>query len=242
MTFVEELVRLFEGCECYAGDYGIVCLGDARELIKRVPDGFVDVVLTDPPWGVEFDSNDDPDVFFELEPEMFRVLKEDSWLVFYYSVKNLPHISRLKLFKYKWMIPYIFMSFGSVGRNALGGQAMYSIVLVMEKGKPKTKQSRKDVIFSTELPVIDGRIRERQFKPTLVTFELLSIFTNLGDVVLDPFGGYGSIPFVCELFGRYWIAFEIERERYETIKELIKNKVIVNLGKPKKKVSGGSKS
>jgi len=47
------------------------------------------------------------------------------------------------------------------------------------------------------------------------------MFTKEGDLVLDPFAGYGSIPLVCELFNRRWIGIEIDPVKFEIAKRII---------------------
>lgn len=219
---------------CFTTTYGRLCLGDARNLLKSLPDSSVDAVVTDPPWGVGYDEFDDPNVLFEVEDELWRVLKNDAWFIFYYTPKNLLHISRFRKFRYVWMIPYVFWSFGTVSRNPLGTQSSYSIIVVMAKGKPKIHLPRKDVIISSELPLVEEIIKEPQFKPTYTTMELLNMFTKLGDLVIDPFAGYGSIPFVCEVFGRRWIGFEIDPLKYSVARELLMRRRITNIAKMKK--------
>jgi DNA modification methylase len=208
----------------FRGEKGVYLLGDAGELIKTVPDESVDCVITDPPWGVyKEDPYDDPEVFFRLQDELYRVLKPDSWLVFFYTPKRLPEVvSSIKRFRYVWMIPYLFFSFGTLSRNPLGSQASYSIIMVYAKGKPKIKVGRRDTIFSTELPIFaETNVKEPQFKPTGTVAELLTVFTREDDLVLDPFAGFGSIPLVCELFGRRWMAFEIDPLKFEVARRIV---------------------
>ncbi|RLC75304.1 MAG: hypothetical protein DRJ03_30475, partial [Chloroflexi bacterium] len=83
-------------------EHGRFVLGDARELIREIPTSSVDTIITDPPFGLGMDEYDNPEVFFELEDEMWRVLKRDAWLVFYYSTKKLPEAFKLKRFEYVW--------------------------------------------------------------------------------------------------------------------------------------------
>jgi DNA modification methylase len=216
----------------FQGAHGVYCLGDARELIREVPDQSIDAIITDPPWGVYgYDPFDDPKVFFDIQDEFYRVLKDDSWLVFFYTPKRLPEvISSIRRFSYVWVMPYIFFSFGTLSRNPLGSQASYSIILIYSKGKPKIKVARRDTIFSYELPILaDTTVKEPQFKPTGTVAELLTVFTREGDAVLDPFAGYGSIPLVCELFGRRWLAFEIDPLKYEVAKRIIENRRIYDI-------------
>ena len=217
--------------------YGRYYLGDARELIKNIPSGSIDAIITDPPWGVGFDEYDDFNVFIEIAPELHRVLKRDGWLVFFFTPKRIYDLTPiLKWFEYRWMIPYVFWAFGSVSRNPLGAQASYSIVMVFAKGNPKIKTARKDVIISDELPVVNGNIKEPQFKPTYTVSVLLTMFTRKGDLVLDPFAGFGSIPLVCELFERRWIAFEIDPVKYEIAKIILETKTIPNIAELKEKL------
>jgi len=221
---------------------GVLYLGDAREVLKRLPTGSVDAVITDPPWGVGFDEYDRFEVFLDVRDELHRVMKPNSWLVFFFNPKRIydlvPYLQR---FTYRWMIPYVFAGFGSVSRNPLGTQAAYSIIMVFSKGEPKVVVKRKDVIYSDELPVVEGNIREPQFKPTFTVSVLLTMFTKKGDLVLDPFAGYGSIPLVCELFNRRWVAIEIDPVKYEVAKRVVAEKRVGDISKLKKEVAGGGR-
>jgi len=72
----------------------IIC-GDCLELIKKIPNSTVDAVLTDPPYGLNKKGvvNDvDLSTFYKALPECFRVLKENSWFITFFSTKFLPKI------------------------------------------------------------------------------------------------------------------------------------------------------
>ena len=231
------------GLEHFRGEHGVYVLGDSREVLRRMPSGTVDAVITDPPWGVGFDEHDDFSVFLQVRDELYRVLKRDSWLVFFFTPKRIydlqPYLQR---FRYVWMMPYVFAGFGSVSRNPLGSQAAYSIIMVFAKGEPKIKTSRKDVIYSDELPVVEGNIKESQFKPTFTVSVLLTMFTREGDLVLDPFAGHGSIPLVCELFGRRWIAVEVDPVKYRVAKHIIETRRVPDIRRLKEEIAGPGSS
>ena len=80
------------------------------------------------------------------------------------------------------------------------------------------------------------KIETAQFKPTYTTSALLTMFTKEGDVVLDPFAGYGSIPLVCELFNRKWIAIEIDPTKYAVAGRIIREKRVTSIKKLKKEL------
>jgi DNA modification methylase len=240
-----EVARLASegGFRYFTTERGVYVLGDAREFLRRLPPSSVDAVITDPPWGVGFDEYDDFSVFLQVRDELYRVMKPNSWLVFFFTPKRVydlvPYLQR---FSYRWMIPYVFAGFGTVSRNPLGTQSAYSVVMVFSKGEPKVVTKRKDVIFSDELPVVEGNIREPQFKPTFTVSVLLTMFTREGDLVLDPFAGYGSIPLVCELFGRRWVGIEVDPVKYEVARRIVTERRVGDISRLRQEVVGNTKT
>jgi tRNA G10 N-methylase Trm11 len=217
---------------------GVLILGDSREVLKRFPSGVVDHVITDPPWGVGFDEYDDLGVFLDVRDELHRIMKPDSWLVFYFATKRVFDLAPLlERFTYKWLIPCLFPS---ETWTPLGFKSSFSLILVFAKGKPKVVHKRRDVIYPEELPIVEGNTRERQFKPTIATAILLNVFTKPGDLILDPFSGYGSIPLVAELFGRKWVGIEIDPERFEIAKRIISEKRVVDIKKMREEIKAGA--
>jgi DNA modification methylase len=218
-------------------DQGVFFLGDAREVLKQIPSSSVDAVITDPPWGVGFDEYDDFKAFLDVRDELFRVMKQNSWLVFFFTPKKIYDVlPYLEKFTYRWMLVYLFTSMGSYSRNPLGSPQKYSVIMVFSKGKPKVVMKRDDVIFSDDLPVVEENPREPQLKPTFTVSELVTMFTRRGDLILDPFAGYGSIPLVCELFDRRWIGIEIDPVKYLIAKKIISEKRIFNIEKMKEEL------
>ena len=198
--------------------YGVLVLGDARRLIRFLPSGRIDAIITDPPFGLGMDKYDDSNVFFEIEDEMYRVLKKDAWLIFYYTTKKLYNAFKFKKFEYVWMITCIFHS--TISKCVIGDRS-YIPIMIFRKGNKKVIYRRSDVIIADELPIVSCKIKNPLFKPTYSSSVLLQMFTKDGDIVLDPFAGFGSIPLVCELFNRYWIGFEIDKRKYDIAVEFI---------------------
>jgi len=236
---VDGLAEPFKGRPLFKGENGLYVLGDARELLRLLPDACVDVVMTDPPWGVfKDDPYDDFKAFLDVRDELYRVMKKDSWLVFFFSIPRLFELKPYaEKFSYKWLIPYLFLGYGTGSRTALGTEATYGVIMVFAKGKPKVVAQRKDVIVADELPVVKERVREPQFKPTFVVSALLTEFTREGDLVLDPFAGYGSIPLVCELFNRRWMAFDVDPLKFRVAERIIRERRVPSIARLKKELS-----
>jgi len=190
---------------------GTLFLGDARELIKELPDCSIDLIFTDPPYGVTNLPNDNPEVFFSLEDELWRVLKPNRWMAVWWAVKKLPEIFKLKKFTYCWqIIAYLPRS----RTKCTFGDRNYTLCVVFSKGNPGVVRRASDVVYAVELPFVKGRINFPLFKPTAAICEIISMLSKEGDVVLDPFAGLCSIPAVCELFNRRWIAYEIDEKLF----------------------------
>jgi len=235
---LEGIAELFEDKSFFMGERGLYVLGDARELLKRLPSGSVDHVVTDPPWGVFGDPYDDFQAFLDCRRELHRVMRADSWLVFFFTPKRVFDLAPLlELFEYRWMMPYLFLGYGTGSRTPLGAEATYSIIMVFAKGRPRVAYPRKDVVVADELPVVRGRVGEPQFKPTSVVSAIISTFTEEGDVILDPFAGYGSIPLVCELFNRRWVAFDVDPLKFEVAKRIMKERRIRSIPRLKRELA-----
>ena len=79
---------------------GIYCM-DCMELLAQIPDGYVSMILTDPPYGISYRNNftkrkhrvlaGDEGIDYErFARESYRILKEDSPCIFFYPVRLLP--------------------------------------------------------------------------------------------------------------------------------------------------------
>lgn len=79
--------------------------GDCLERMKEIPDGSVDMVLTDPPYGTtacKWDSVINPELMWE---ELYRVTKDNSTIVMTASQPFTSTLitSNLKDYKYNWV-------------------------------------------------------------------------------------------------------------------------------------------
>jgi len=220
--------------DCFETRLGKFCLGDARKLIKDVPSNSVDAIVTDPPWGVGMDEFDDERAYYDLLPEMFRVLKVGGGMAVYYATKKLDKliVETIKAgFKYYWTL--VRLDLTKATRSPFGS-SNYTPVVIFYKGEPpKIKVKSSDVLTSSEVDydLFKGMTKEMfdQFKSTSVSTYLVQTLADENDLVLDPFGGYGSIPYVCEIHNRRWLSFEISKERFEIAKVLITEKRMPNL-------------
>jgi len=194
--------------------------GDIKNIIKTFNDCEFDAIITDPPYGIGFaDYDTSSDIFFELEDEFYRILKDNSWFVFWWAVKKIPEIAKFKKFQYRWMI-VVEMKGGN--RKSIVGNRVYAPIMIFSKGNPKVKAKMLDMLPALELPQFQGlKIQQSDFKPTYIQATLLKMFG--GDRVLDPFAGFGSLLLSALLsdFKGEIIGVESDDRRYEVAKIIL---------------------
>jgi site-specific DNA-methyltransferase (adenine-specific) len=183
--------------------------GDAVAWLRTLPDASVDLVITDPPYESlekhraigtttrlkhsKASSNDwfeifPNDRFPELFKEVFRVLKKDSHFYLFcdpetmFVAKPLAEEAGFKFWK-----PLIWNKI-SIGMG-YHYRARYECVLFFEKGKRKLHDlGIADII---DVPRVRGGYPAE--KPPEVSEILVKQSCELGDLVIDPFMGSGSV-------------------------------------------------
>lgn len=179
--------------------------GDALELSKeQIADNTVDAIITDPPYPKEYLYCWD-----ELSKIAARVLKPSGFCIAYSGKLHLPEvISKLsKNLIYYWQM--ILLHSGTMagvqGRHINTG---YKPILVFQK--PPFK-----IIDDYFVDIIKGSGREKgadEWQQAEEELEpLFDIFTNKGDIILDPFFGTGTVLKMCVKMERKGIGFDIRK-------------------------------
>lgn len=204
--------------------------GDCLELMKNIPDKSIDLVVTDPPYGVNFQShrrkekyehiqNDDNLEFLpELMGELNRVLKPDAH-IYMFCVFKIIDVFKQEFEKYFELKNIIIWNKGNFGMGNYY-RFKYEMVLFGQKGnKPMKNHSFADVL--------DCNGTGNKFHPTQKPIDLLKIFIwNSSDengVVFDPFMGSGSTGVACKLTNRNFIGIELNEKYFDIAKQRIEN-------------------
>ena len=203
-----------------------ICLGNCFDLIKEIPAESIDAIITDPPYGVGkkgINDNSGLQTFYDILPECYRVMKSNSFFITFTSIKFLPNIFDNNPFKYFWQIVY-YCPMGSV--NSPVGFTKYMPVMVFSKGKPRICCRNKDAFEHPRgtkmIEPIEGFINHPALKPVGLLEQILVMFTEKEDIILDPFIGSGSTALACIRTGRSFIGFEISQEYVNLAKSRIK--------------------
>jgi hypothetical protein len=189
-----------------------IITGDARELAKAIPDESVDLVFTDPIY-----SNIDD--YRWLAETAARVLKPDSACLVWFDEPNFDAI-------YRSMTPILsfaaFMHWQRYGHLApsRSGITVISPCLWLEVGKSKTY---KRIANWCGVPNGLGVSNFHWSKPMILLRKWVDAFTLDGSTVFDPFTGGGTVPAVCKMLGRNYLAFEIDPATADMARERVAN-------------------
>ncbi|MFA5755420.1 MAG: site-specific DNA-methyltransferase [Candidatus Paceibacterota bacterium] len=198
---------------------------DCVEGFKNLPDQSIDIIFTDPPYGLSktgIHNDEDLSLFYKTLPECYRVLKNDSFFISFFSTKFLPKIFKNNPFNYHWNF-ILYCPEGRVSSSI--GFTKYMSCVVFKKGNPKMTKKGKDIFVDTPGRMIEpdeGFINHPTPKPKTFIKELLFMFSKEGDIVLDPFIGSGSVAVACKQLNRKFIGFEIDKNYCKIAEERLK--------------------
>jgi DNA modification methylase len=174
--------------------------GDFKDVLADIYD--IDAIITDPPYPKEYIQ-----CFSELSKYASDHLKEDGFCIAYSGQYNLPEvISRMsEHLTYVWTFCLYHVGKKQLvnGVNIMCG---WKPVLVFSRGRKKMRYSAYDVLISEQA---EKHSHEWQQSESGVA-GLIEIFTEPGQLVVDPFAGSGTFPKVAHDMGRNAIGAEIE--------------------------------
>ena len=215
--------------------------GDCLELMKDIPDNSIDLVLTDPPYGINYQSgkrvisekfdkldNDDNDSRFEVYPEFYRVLKDNTVAIIFCSFKNYAkdYIELDKLFDIKNCIIW-YKRGGGIGdlKNSLSTD--YEMAIICHKGNCNIKGKRVGSVWTISKVNPNLMVHPTE-KPIKLILKLIDKFSNKNELVLDPFLGSGTTAVACKELGRKYIGIEISEEYFNISKDRIERTKVNN--------------
>lgn len=191
---------------------------DCLEGIKKIPDGKVDLIFTDPPYGLNkagIKNDENLEVFYKILPECYRVLKDDAFFITFFSTKFLPDAFKNNPFTYYWNF-VLYCPNGRVSSSI--GFTKYMSCIVFKKGNAKIVKKGKDIFVDTPGRMIEpdeGFIDHPTPKPKTFIKDILQMFSKENDIVLDPFIGSGSLAVACKQTNRRYVGFEIDKNYYK---------------------------
>ena len=227
-----------DGINLYCNDY--------KEILKQLPNDYVDLIITDPPYkttkrGISEKTNTGGLVRSELGkqgkifkyndvkisefiPELYRVLKDGGHC---YIMTN--HVNLIEMLNIATECGFHFIKslIWDKGNKIMGQcyMSQFEYILFFRKGKHKKINNcgTSDILSIPNKKTKDenGKNLHDTEKPIELAKILIENSSNEGDLVLDPFVGVGFVPMACKMLNRRFGGTEIDEEYFNKAVERI---------------------
>jgi len=203
--------------------------GDCLELMKTIPDGSVDMVLTDIPYGevnqkssglrkldrgnadrCDFDLNDMVDEFIRVAIGSFYVFCGTE------QISNL-----IGAFKQNGLTTRL-CAWEKSNPSPMNGSKLWlsGMEFCVFARKPKATFNEHCQKALWKFPVGRSKIHPTE-KPASLMERLVLASTNQGDTILDPFMGSGTTGVACKNLNRDFIGIELDENYFNIARERI---------------------
>ena len=235
---------------------------DCLETLKRLPDNFVDLVITSPPYNMNlrirngqycsrqivkefstkydgFADNIPIDEFYRFHSTVIRELLRVSGIIFY----NIQVVTGSKRAFFKIIGDYADMikdvivwdkgcAQPAMASNVLNRQSEFIIVFDRENAisrqfeKCNFARGTLNDIWLIKRGKKKINVNHGATFPEALVEKILVNFSNVGDIVYDPFMGTGTTAVVCKKLNRHWIGSEISSEYVKLSNERLRQTLL----------------
>lgn len=213
-------------------------LGDYRDLIKNIEDDSIDFILSDPPYGIDYQCNYIDNKYQKniindkkdsidwdlLLSELYRVLKPNRICFLFGRTDMFLRIgNNIINSKFKYCHDFIWRKgdMGSGNLKLMG--TIHEMGLVLSKGNPQSIQPLKinnEIKQRYKAEFFEKLSENEKYghltqKPIALLSYLISAFTIKDEYVFDPFGGSNSTNIAAKLLNRNSISFEMDEHFFD---------------------------
>lgn len=199
-----------EAYEYWREDAGVIYCADCLEILPLLPDNSIDLVLTDPPYGIRYETarrSQGDTLRVPIAGDTSLQTLRKSWPVILSKLRNDRH----------W---YSFMSPRMI-EHAAPIFTPYKHIIAWDKGDRGTVGDLVCYDWSSILMPIHPTV-----KPLDVLLRILKWSSNDGYIILDPFAGSGTMLLAAKQLGRKFIGIEIEEKYCAIAKERLSQEVL----------------
>jgi len=208
----------------YPDDYinKVIC-GDCLEVMKDIPDKSVDLVLTDPPYGMNFRSNHrkvrhdkivgDNRFPVEILEELIRIARRAVYIFCRWdNLSELP--------KPKSVIAWVKNNW-SMGDLLHEHGRQWEAICFYPQEEHKFIKRIPDVIMANRTG--------NNLHPTQKPVDLIAkiINANVGDIILDPFLGSGTTAIAAKYLKRNFIGIEISQKYCKIAEQRLRQNLLI---------------
>lgn len=221
--------------------------GDSTEVIQYLIDEDVDIgaIVTDPPYGQEYDSRGEHHDVIEADDNLNRalsiteevlkksrlILREGSPIVVFAGKTNLPGVMSM-LDKWYDFEDINVWDKGWVGTSQIGGTPVkwrprheYGCLAMYGDARIENENRHDGNVWEFQRLSGDEMDHPTE-KPVELLRYVIKSLTEEGDVVFDPFAGSGSTLVAAQQTNRGYIGVEYDERHYKTINDNLKQGTI----------------
>jgi len=194
--------------------------GDCRDILPHLPK--VDLVLTDPPYGIGKVYGE----YIDTDANLLHIIQSVMPMLFIVSKRIVitPGVNNVSIYpKPDWILAWVYGT-----TNTYGGWGFSSWQPILAYGKDPYLQNgmgaRMDIIYDSKTP---AKNEHPCPKPETFTRKLLLRASALSsDTILDPFMGSGTTLVAAKQLGRKAIGIEIEKKYCDIAIDRLRQEVL----------------
>lgn len=210
---------------------GKLLKGDCFERLAELGDATVDLILTDPPYGMSYQSSWRESPYKKIEndknlewlplfvDECYRVAKNNTAQYFFCSWHNID-VFKQELSKRFQVKNILVWEKNNTSMGDLKGDFAPKIefVIFCHKGRSLIRGKRDPNIFKFNKTKNELHPTE---KPVDLCQYMIEKFSDKGNLVLDPFMGSGTTGVAAVSTGRDFIGIELDEDYFKTASQRI---------------------
>lgn len=205
---------------------------DCLDVMSRIPDGSVDLIVTDPPYLMNYasgmrvnrshkfassiinDDMDSVDLIINYIRECYRILKDNSAIYCFTNSNSIDIFKREfdRYFKMKNIIIWV-KEHQTMGDLFAQYGKKYEMIIYANKGRRGIEGSRISDVWRFDRVSGKKQIHQNQ-KPIGLIRRCIEKSSNEGDLVFDGFMGSGTTAIASLILNRNFIGAELDEEEY----------------------------
>lgn len=191
---------------------------DCLEALKKLPDKCVDLVITDPPYGINMDKGVGVSSSFGSSPKTVKTYSGQNWDSITPSQQVFDEILRVgkkiiifggNFFSDKLPIGTRWLVWDKVG-NIKFNNPFSDCELAWTNLKQIS--TKKYIVIQQGFVAEERRRVHPTQKPVKLFRDILKDYSEEGDIIMDCFMGSGTTAVACKELGRQFLGFELEQK------------------------------
>ena len=210
---------------------------DCLNVMKSIPDESVDLIVTDPPYLMNYKTNhrkdkshkfcqpiqgdDNEQLIRDYIKECYRILRNNKAMYMFCNSNKVDFFKQEleKYFTVKNIIVWVKNNWTAGDLQAQFGK-QYEFVFLVNKGRCPFNGKRLTDVWCFDRVAGKSQVHQNQ-KPVDLLERMILCHSNEGDLVFDGFMGSGSTGVACVNTKRNFIGVELDKDYFEIAKKRI---------------------